>query len=185
MRPWERLIRWRRVAYLCWTYWKDRQMVSRESKGTVLACITLLAALLAGCSTLRTTDPAVAAAERILGPHTGGLAVSVIVPSADRDGVSLAENRLRDAVRRTEGEMARIFGGYTTHTGTHGGWLDDKGVVETEGHAAIVTTYGGTGDADQTLAAVRRLAAGLARDLNQHCVAVLVNDRMFLVPPTE
>ena len=161
-------------------------MVLRASRNTARTGITLLAAaLLAGCATLRTTDPAVAAAERILGPHTGGLAVSVIVPSADRDGASVSADRLRDAVRRTEAEMARIFGGYTTHTGTHGGWLDDRGVVETEAHAAIVTTYGGTGDADQTLAAVRSLAAGLARDLNQHCITIIVNDRMFLVPPAE
>ena len=140
------------------------------------------AVLLAGCATLRTTDQIERRAERILGPHTGGLAVSVIVPSVDRDGVSIAPDRLRASVLRTETEMARIFGGYTTHTGTHGGWLDEKGVIEAEVHAAIVKTYGGTRDADKTLAAVRDLAAGLARDLNQHFVTVIVNDRMYLVP---
>ena len=146
--------------------------------------MALLAALSTGCATVRMADPA-AAAERILGPHTGGLAVSVVVPSVDREGAPIAREQLRAAVSRVEGGMSRIFGGYTTHTGTHGGWLDEKGVVETEEHAAIVTTYGGTKDADQTLAAVRHLAAALARDLNQHCVTVIVNDRMYLIPPAE
>jgi len=142
-----------------------------------------LAVLLAGCAGLRATDPATAAAERILGPHTGGLAVSVIVPSVDREGAPIAPERLREAVLRTEGEMARIFGGYTTHVGTHGGWLDERGAVQVEEHAAIVTTYGGTRDADKTLAAVRDLAAALARELNQQWIAGIVNDRMYLVPP--
>ena len=109
--------------------------------------------------------------------------MSVIVPSVDRDGAPLSEDRLQAAVRRTESELARIYGGYTTHTGTRGGWLDEQGRVQAEAHAAIVTTYGGGGGGDAALAAVRALAAGLARDLNQHCVTVVVNNRMYLVPP--
>ncbi len=154
-----------------------------QQKRLLLACTAALVLLSAGCAAPRGTDPGVAAAERILGPHTGGLAVSIIVPSTARDGVPIPRERLGEAVRRTEAEMARIFGGYTTHTGTHGGWLDEKGSVEREEHAAIVTTYGGPKDADQTLAAVRDLAATLARDLNQQCIAVIVNDRMHLIPP--
>ena len=41
-----------------------------------------------------------------------------------------------------------------------GRWLDDKGTVEKEEHAAVVTTYGGGKNADRTLAVVRELAAG-------------------------
>ncbi len=141
--------------------------------------------LISGCAALRGTDQGVAAADRILGPHTGGLVVSIIVPSVDRDGTPIAEDRTRAAVLRTEAELARIYGGYTTHTGTHGGWLDEKGAVEAEGHAAIVTAYGGGKDAGQALAAVRILAAALARELKQHCIAAIVNDRMYLIPPVE
>ncbi len=148
-----------------------------------MLCSAVLLTMLAGCATLRGTDPADAAAERVLGPHTGGLVVSVIVPSVDREGAAVAPELLRAAVQRTEAEMARVFGGYTTHTGTHGGWLDEQGRVQAEEHAAIVTTYGGTQDADQTLAAVKELAAGLARDLRQQCVTVIVNDRMYLISP--
>jgi hypothetical protein len=148
------------------------------------ACAALLVVLaLGGCAALRGADRGDAAAERILGPHTGGLAVEVIVPSVDRDGAALAPERLRAAVLRAEAEMARVFGGYTTRTGTRGGWLDEQGRVRVEEHAAIVTTYGGGRDAEQTLAAVRGLAAALAGELNQHCIAVVVNDRMYLVPP--
>ena len=153
-----------------------------DSRRFALAFITLLTLLPAGCATLRAPDSA-ATAEKILGPHTGGLAVSLVIPSVDRNGSPIAQAQLQAAVTRVEGEMARVFGGYTTHTGTHGGWLDDKGFVEAEEHAAIVTTYGGANDAQRTLAAVRDLAAALARDLNQHFVTVIVNDRMYLVPP--
>ncbi len=144
-------------------------------------CLVILSVLSAGCATTGAAGLD-AKAGRILGPHTGGLVVSLIVPSVDRDGVAIVPERLQEAMRRTEGEMARVFGGYTTHTGTHGGWLDEKGVLRIEEHAAIVTAYGNTKDADKTLAAVRDLAAGLARELNQECVAVIVNDRMYLVP---
>lgn len=158
-------------------------MFHRLRESVVPACVALAVLLLAGCASLRGVEPGVAAADRILGPHTGGMVVSVIVPSVDREGRSVAPEQLRAAVQRTEAELARLFGGYTTHTGTRGGWLNDGGNVEAEEHAAIVTTYGGGKDANQTLAAVRALAAGLARDLNQQCVAVIVNGRMYLIPP--
>jgi len=101
----------------------------------------------------------------------------------DREGKAVAPERLSAIVRRTEAELARLFGGYTTQTGTHGGWLYEKETVAVEEHAAIVTTYGGGKETAAVLTAVRTLAAGLARDLNQQCVAVIVNSRMYLVPP--
>jgi hypothetical protein len=170
------------LPYLCGMQGNDLRMGCPPLKSHLPARIAVLAMLLAGCATPRGADPS-AVAERILGPHTGGLVVSVIVPSVARDGVPLAPGRLREAVRRTEAEMARAFGGYTTHTGTHGGWMDENGAVRTEEHAAIVTTYGGARNAEQTLRTVRALAAALARELNQECVAVVVNGRMYLVPP--
>ena len=179
------LIRHGALSYLGGAQGKEPRMDHCRQMKVMLASMAAVLFLLAGCATLRGTDPGSAAADRILGPHSGGLVVSVIVPSADRNGTAIAPEQQRAAVRRTEGEMARIFGGYTTHTGTRGGWRDDKGAVETEEHAAMVTSYGGDKDADQTLAAVRDLAAALARDLNQHCISVIVNDRMYLVLPAK
>lgn len=142
--------------------------------------------LLAGCAVVgpvRHEHPWIDAA--MGAAPTGSSSLALVIPTRDRDGHPLGVTRTGDAVRRVEGAFAECFGGFTTITGTHGGWADGAGTVHREDHAAIVVSYfdARAPESRDRVRRIRELAAALGRDLNQESVALFADGRMWLIPP--
>jgi hypothetical protein len=97
--------------------------------------------------------------------------ISIIVPSTGPAHYSLM-------VQKVLTVLASLFGGCTSVPGT-GAWMSRDGLVTED----ITLVYSST-DADtlsKALPQVEALARGIARTMNQECVAVEVNGVLFFV----